>query len=549
MGRRNGHTGTFSVDALFVFQILTVIVSAGLFITAFVLIGLERAEDETPVIAPATSGLTSSTNGVITVDEDLIIDLGEQFIFNNITYNSTNDFIGPQGATGAAGAQGPAGPTGPQGNGTEIFVEEEGTLVSNGHYAYLNFEGSTITAVDAGAGRVNITVDAMNPAGTVIDNAVCRFDGTTGNTVQDSAMTIDDNGNVVTTGTINGRNLTDDATHLSDSANPHSVTKTQIGLANVENTKVNFAATAAPTTSDDDSEGYSVGSTWIDITNDKGYVCVDATTDSAVWIELTSVDSGGDVDGPASATDNAVARYDTTTGKLLQDSLVTIDDRGNIATPGTVDGRDISADAAHFSDSANPHSVTKTQVGLSEVENLKVNLAATTAPTATDDSGSSYSVGSRWIDVTNDKEYVCVDATSTTAVWIETTQTPPTIVFGTAFQETSEETESTTALTSFQQKIRLTTPSLTSGTYRIGWYCNFGNSGATDRTEVTVDLNDGTELALASDEPDAAANDLTFSGFIYQSSMSGVNTIDLEYRAIAGTASINHARLEIWRIS
>lgn len=38
----------------------------------------------------------------------------------------------------------------------------------------------------------------------------------------------------------------------------------------------------------------------------------------------------GDVVGPAGATDNAVARYDTATGKLLQDSGVIIDDSNNI---------------------------------------------------------------------------------------------------------------------------------------------------------------------------------------------------------------------------
>lgn len=37
------------------------------------------------------------------------------------------------------------------------------------------------------------------------------------------------------------------------------------------------------------------------------------------------------VSGPASATDNAVARFDTTTGKLIQNSVVTIDDTGNEA--------------------------------------------------------------------------------------------------------------------------------------------------------------------------------------------------------------------------
>ena len=41
---------------------------------------------------------------------------------------------------------------------------------------------------------------------------------------------------------------------------------------------------------------------------------------------MPNVLGGGDVAGPASATDNAVARFDGTTGKLIQNSVVTIDD-------------------------------------------------------------------------------------------------------------------------------------------------------------------------------------------------------------------------------
>lgn len=44
-------------------------------------------------------------------------------------------------------------------------------------------------------------------------------------------------------------------------------------------------------------------------------------------------------------------------------------------------------------------------------------LDATTAPTANDDSGDGYAVGSVWIDTTNDLVYQCVDATATAAVW------------------------------------------------------------------------------------------------------------------------------------
>jgi len=53
---------------------------------------------------------------------------------------------------------------------------------------------------------------------------------------------------------------------------------------------------------------------------------------------------------------------------------------------------------------------------------LKCNFTAAAAPTANDDSGDGYSVGSRWFDVSGDKEYVCLDATVGAAVWTETTQ-------------------------------------------------------------------------------------------------------------------------------
>jgi hypothetical protein len=49
-----------------------------------------------------------------------------------------------------------------------------------------------------------------------------------------------------------------------------------------------------------------------------------------------STAASGDVYGPASATDNAIARFDLTTGKLIQNSSVTIDDTGNVAGVGTL---------------------------------------------------------------------------------------------------------------------------------------------------------------------------------------------------------------------
>lgn len=51
---------------------------------------------------------------------------------------------------------------------------------------------------------------------------------------------------------------------------------------------------------------------------------------------LSATGSGGDVVGPASSTDNAIARFDLATGKLLQNSTVTIDDSGNISGANSI---------------------------------------------------------------------------------------------------------------------------------------------------------------------------------------------------------------------
>lgn len=52
--------------------------------------------------------------------------------------------------------------------------------------------------------------------------------------------------------------------------------------------------------------------------------------DGTKWTN-TAVSGTGDVVGPASATDNAIARFDSTTGKLIQNSGVTISDTNQIA--------------------------------------------------------------------------------------------------------------------------------------------------------------------------------------------------------------------------
>jgi len=64
-----------------------------------------------------------------------------------------------------------------------------------------------------------------------------------------------------------------------------------------------------------------------------GVTCAVSGTTSTLTI---SGGGSGDVTGPASATDNAAARFDQATGKLIQNSVVLIGDTGNVSGVGTL---------------------------------------------------------------------------------------------------------------------------------------------------------------------------------------------------------------------
>ena len=51
----------------------------------------------------------------------------------------------------------------------------------------------------------------------------------------------------------------------------------------IDNGVVNNSATVAPTVTDDSSLGYAIGSTWVDTTSGRWYVCTNATVGAAVW--------------------------------------------------------------------------------------------------------------------------------------------------------------------------------------------------------------------------------------------------------------------------
>jgi len=64
-----------------------------------------------------------------------------------------------------------------------------------------------------------------------------------------------------------------------------------------------------------------------------GITVLAGTQVMVAWNGTDFVVSSGDVVGPASSTDNAITRFDSTTGKLVQNSLVTVADDGAITAP------------------------------------------------------------------------------------------------------------------------------------------------------------------------------------------------------------------------
>ena len=78
---------------------------------------------------------------------------------------------------------------------------------------------------------------------------------------------------------------------------------------------------------------YYSGGSYICILGSTGNLPTNETYWNLMAAQGATGEGSGDVAGPDGATDNAVVRYDLTTGKLIQNSLVTIDDSGSVNIP------------------------------------------------------------------------------------------------------------------------------------------------------------------------------------------------------------------------
>jgi hypothetical protein len=172
-----------------------------------------------------------------------------------------DNLVGPVGATGASGATGATGPKGDTG-----ATGPQGIKGDTGAQGVQGLQGNTGPAGPAGApgadgvvqsvvAGINVTVDSTDPTNPIVnstasgdvvgpasstDNAIARFDTTTGKLIQNSNASIDDSGNLTATnfsGNSSGTN-TGDQTTITGNAG------TATALQTARTFRTNLASTA-----------------------------------------------------------------------------------------------------------------------------------------------------------------------------------------------------------------------------------------------------------------------------------------------------------------
>jgi len=104
-------------------------------------------------------------------------------------------------------------------------------------------------------------------------------------------------------------------------------------------------------------------------------------TSNGAGVPTWTTNAGGDVTGPASSTDNAIARFDGTTGKLIQNSVTTIDDTGAATGFTTFSAStSVTTPIVQASNSAglslkNASGTTQMSVGAGGGDNMSINVS------------------------------------------------------------------------------------------------------------------------------------------------------------------------------
>lgn len=213
----------------------------------------------------------------------------------------------------------------------------------------------------------------VQPIGSSTDNAVVRWDGTDGDTFQDSNILVDDSDNVT-------------------------------GIADLTVT--------GDTTLDTSLTGVGV--------LNSGVVSVDADVDQTELGYLDGVTSSvqtqldGKLEDIVSSTDNGVVRWDGTAGELVQDSGVTIDDSDNLVVPGNFTAANATITGATTLQTS-LNGPLKATSGVVSASNIDLTSEVTgTLPIASGGTNSSTALNNNFVMISSGGAIVEDSAVSTT---------------------------------------------------------------------------------------------------------------------------------------
>jgi len=205
--------------------------------------------------------------------------------------------------------------------------------------------------------------------------------------------------------------------HSGRTDNPHSVTKSQVGLGNVDNTSDADKPISTAT-----QNALDLKATVSDLNTEKGRI--DAILDSSDADKDSFAEIVGLINSVDTTNDTAFAGFVTSSNaaQAVQDGRLTAleTESGSIASEQSIqDGRldALEADSSlstHINDTSNPHSVTATQVGLGNVTNeSKATMFTSPTFTGTVSGVSKAMVGLGNVDNTSDSAKPVSTATQT----------------------------------------------------------------------------------------------------------------------------------------
>ena len=298
------------------------------------------------------------------------------------------------------------------------------------------------------------------PSGGLLGSLV-KLDDSTGRYTASTGVTIDSSDNLTTTGNINAAAIEIGGSPLVINDLDDVDTATQAPTANDGfrwngsdwvPTKNNYTTTA-PTVNDDDTQGYAVGSRWIDINTGYTYVCTDNSTGAAFWLKTPQVINDlTDVDTTTQApTDNDLFLWSGSEWVPLKNNQTTVD------------------------------------------------------PTVNNDVDEGYVVGSRWVNTSTDNEFLCLDNTDGAAVWLLTTSTGGAAMLGSVWEFDSN----TTASDPGSGKFRLNNATQSSAT---AMYVSQTSGNGVDYAGVFGAMRSGDRLYVQDEEDSSRFHILTLTG-------------------------------------